>query len=538
MAKKVEFSMDVVKRYVFWACAPIGLVVAVFAGYLAIGSIADELEKQKQLLENQKTTMGRLRGEATTHPNQGTIDAINQERDRLVENVFAAWDILEREQRGRNHWAGLARVAQEEIAGKNFLDPLSSTTLNSYLLFARNAINGDGTSDNPGLLVSSNIRRVQQYALLPDGRVGPPVETILLTENRGDSSFGGGGGGISRARPSVSATTSGTVSGPTTLRGKVVWDSPGLDVTMKNWTQQPQSFEVWLTQEDLWVYQALLWVVAESNKGVAEDGIVQMAGGAGLGSTSGTGGRLLNLRDSVVKEIIELAIGRKAAMELDKQSSRRFSAGLGAGMDGMGGMGMGGGGSFGGSDALGGGFGGGFGSTDGGMMGGAAGAENARREAMAGRYVDATGTPLMEPELTGQFRRMPVYLNLRVDQRYISDVLVNCANCPMPIDVLWVTISPDATRSFDFVSATGTGMTSGGFSSSGGGGFGDSSFGSSRSGMGSSGTARFSGTGGSRGRASGNVDFGLHEVVIEIFGCINIFTPPEVQKIGGETSGI
>ena len=149
---------------------------------------------------------------------------------------------------------------------------------------------------------------------------------------------------------------------------------------------------------------------------------------------------------------------------------------------------------------------------------------------MMGRYVDAEGTPLMEPDLTGQFRRMPVYLNLRVDQRFISDVLVNCANCPMPIDVLWIIVNPGATQDFEFVSATATKSGS----------FDGLSAGGSRppraSGAGGGGSpVRSIGAGGSQGSASGGIGFGSNDVIIEIFGCINIFAPPDPQKIGGET---
>jgi len=212
-------------------------------------------------------------------------------------------------------------------------------------------------------------------------------------------------------------------------------------------------------------------------------------------------------------------------------------------------MGMGGGGMMGSMGMGGGGFGGdsggGFGSSDMGMGGtgmtAAAMAEQARRMAMMGRYVDADGTPLMEPDLSGQFRRMPVYLQLRVDQRFISDILVNCANCPMPIDVLWVTVNPSATQSFDFVSATGAGALSG-FGGSGGSGLSGGGAMSSRfpgGGGGGAMSSRFPSGGGSGGiggaGAVGNVDFGPHEVIVEIFGCINIFAPPDPQTIGGES---
>ena len=523
MAKKVEFNREIVKKYLFWACAPIGLVVAVLAGWMAIGSIANELNTKKQELENQKSAMSQLRSGAATHPNQGTIDAIKEEQGKLATNVFTAWETLVQEQRKRNLWTGLADVAQQEIHSKNFLDPLSTTTLNNYLQFARDEMNK--------ILDKSDIRRVQHYK-----QDGQPVEVILLTEGKSGTTTGSGKATSGNAKP--------VVVGPTTLKGKVVWGSPELDVTMKDWRQQPRPFEVWLTQEDLWVYQALLWVVAESNKDVREASKIVMSGTSSSGTSSSgssgsgmrTGGDPLNLRDSVVKEIIDLMIGIKAAIELDKQSRRRISSGLGTGSEygsgsssgssegGLGlGLGLGGTSSSSGSSSDG----------SGGMaLTGAAAAEAAKQIALTGRYVDAEGTPLMTPDFTGQFRRMPVYLQLRVDQRYISDVLVNCANCPMPIDVLWVTVSPDATQSFNYAPISVTGTGSSGYSGSPS----ESSVGRrSSSGAGSSRSSTMGRSGGGSRVATGDIDFGPNEVTIEIYGCINIFAPPEKEKLGGET---
>ena len=519
MAKKIEFNIEIVKKYLFWGCVPIGLLVAVFTGWVAVGSIAADLDKQKKQLESQKTAMERLRGEATNHPNQGTIDEINKERQELAGNVFTAWETLQNDQAEQNRWDGLANRAIQEITSKNFLDPLEGVTLDNYLMFARDEMNK--------LLEKSNIKLVQQYRRVGDRE--EPVETIILTQTSSEGSSGVRGssrGGSARTSSGIGAAGGNPGGGTTILRGNVVWDKPQLEITMKNWTQRPQPFEVWLTQEDLWVYQALLWVVAESNKDVRVPSKVITGGAAG----GGAGGDPLNLRDSVVKEIVDLSIGKQAALKLESQSSRRIGGGGGSG--GMGSSSYGSG-SSGGS---------GYGSSDS-AMGGAMTAESAMQAAMAGRYVDADGSPLMDADLSGQFRRMPIYLCFLADQRRISDILVNCANCPMPIDVLWVTVNPNATKSFEFISTTGAGMAGSGsdsYSSSysdGGSGRGSSSSrGSTRGGSSAAGAA-----GGiiglpdrSGGRAATDIDFGSDAVVIEIFGCINIFTPPEAQKIDSE----
>jgi len=328
------------------------------------------------------------------------------------------------------------------------------------------------------------LHRVQQFRRV-EGR-DEPLTTIDLTTT------GTGTGGPQRfggPTPSVPTASTAPRNETTIQKGKVVWNAPQTDINISvNWAN-PTSQQVWLTQEDIWVYQALLWVVAESNKGVTEARRTIPASGTGPGAiNTASPSAPLNLRDSVVKEIVELSIGSKAAGELEKRAGQRISGGT------TGGSGGAGAGSSSGSDP------------------------------MAGRYVGADGKPLDAPDLNGQLRRMPVYLRFIVDQNRIHEVLVNCANCPMPIDVLWVNINPSAGKSFDFTSSS---TASGGGTPSGGGGF------VPRPGF----TQNIpqAPSGGSGRTGASEVDYGPDVVTIEILGCINIFSPPDASRLGGGT---
>ena len=539
MAKKVEFNMGMVKKYAFWACAPLGLVVAALLGMMAVADVGSKLEDRKKQLDSQKSAVESLRSGAASHPNQETIDEINEKTQELAGKIYTAWGTLVEEQQKQNRWEGISDGAKQDISRKNFLDPLEPATLTSYLNFNRNEIKK--------LLDNANINRVQPYRRLQDGRDEPleSNEPLLTSTSSGSGESGyESSGRVSRRGSALSMDTGrGTFpgatggGGTTVVKGKVVWASPQVDITMKNWERQPFPYEVWLTQEDLWVHQALLWVVAKSNEASREARRV-ITPGASTGASAGAGvSRPLDLSDSVIKEIVELSIGRKAAGELAKQSSRR----IGSGSYGGGGESEFGESSSGGFSSF-----GSFGSSggEGEEYGGGMGPEAAKSAALAGRYVDDDGNPLMEADLTGQFRRMPVYLRFVVDQRRIADVLANCANCPMPIDVLWVTINPDATDKFEFASS-GTGMGMGmdsesytprrGASGSGrssasyeGGGAGPGIIGLSPS---------AGGMGGGMGGGANAVDYGADAVSIEIYGCINIFAPPDKQKITGETTG-
>ena len=537
MAKKIELDLETVKKYAFWVVIPIGVLFAVFAGWHAVGSIAQDLETQKNSLQSQRSAVERLRNEAPRHPNQATIDAINTKRNELVENVYKAWTTMVETQRQQNRWTGLSAASTRDIESKNFLDNLDGPTLENYLNFAQAEINrmldkNFARPNEPELY----LRRVQQYRRLPNGTL-EPLERLSLAESRGSSGLRGSGGGVRGDMPT--SPSRGAPDGSATItQGTVVWHSPSLDITMQNWQQRPHSFEVWLTQEDIWVYQTLLWVIAESNRNVrnqtrilGQGGPTGSGPGSGIAGVPGAAAQPLSLRESVVKEILEISIGRNAAEELHRQSSRKISmgtGGFGSEFDSFGGGSFGGssfgGGSFGSSDS--------FSSSDG--FSGAPTAEALRNAALAFRYVDVAGQPESMPDLTAPIRRMPIFMRLVVDQMHISDVLVNCANSPMPIDVLWITINPDATQPFEYAASTGT--ASGGFGD--GASFGAGGRSGGRAGAGGRATSSSRGrdtgaSGGGLGRAgTSDIDFGPNAVTIEIFGSINIFSHPVREAIG------
>ncbi len=60
-----------------------------------------------------------------------------------------------------------------------------------------------------------------------------------------------------------------------------------------------------------------------------------------------------------------------------------------------------------------------------------------------GRYVDDKGMPLTAGSTAPpEFKRMPVYMQLLIDQREIARLLVECANSPLPIEVRQFRVTP------------------------------------------------------------------------------------------------
>jgi hypothetical protein len=63
-------------------------------------------------------------------------------------------------------------------------------------------------------------------------------------------------------------------------------------------------------------------------------------------------------------------------------------------------------------------------------------AEGAEPAPDEGRYVDATGKPLAAGEgAKQQYKRLPVFLKLNMDQRQLTKLLAECANSPLPLEV-------------------------------------------------------------------------------------------------------
>lgn len=155
---------------------------------------------------------------------------------------------------------------------------------------------------------------------------------------------------------------------------------------------------------------------------------------------------------------------------------------------------------------------------------------------LEGRYVDQNGVPLGadDPSPHAEFKMMPVRLKVLVAQGKVSDLLVNCANCTMPIDV----------RRIDMWSKDGRKSNYGGGGGMGGGGDDDDGPGFGGRGMGrGGGRSGFgaAGGGGGFGGTASNQRGGLlvlesqKNIPVEIEGLIYIFNKPDRKKMGTGT---
>jgi hypothetical protein len=135
---------------------------------------------------------------------------------------------------------------------------------------------------------------------------------------------------------------------------------------------------------------------------------------------------------------------------------------------------------------------------------------------LTNRYLDAEGqpvaaTPESTPEELGvEFRRLPVRMELLMDERWIPTVLVECANAPLPIEVNCVRIN-GAKSGAGFEGAMG----GGGYGRGGGEGGG---YGRGGGGMMMGGGAEIS-----------NMPAGLS--LVELQGVVYIYNPPKADVL-------
>lgn len=503
MAKKAEFSIETVKKYIFWVCVPLGLILAAVATWLAVAGVTKAFNDQKQFLQSQKQAVERIRGESN-HPNERTIEQIANRRKDLRGRVFQAWTTLSRDQRERNQWPeAVGPLFNEEVSRLKFGDEISIDSLEAYLNFIERYL-PELEYDGP---YGVNRRRTQ-VKLNGEWKDIDPMKDIR--SGSGPTGRGPMSGAddpyntISRVGTTLidGGMAPGATSDNERVVGVVDWDSPETRTVVLGWDSLPKSNEVWYAQEDLWVYGALISVIRKTN-------------------TNATGPH-----NAAIKRIESMLIGQAASALLHSQLQRRIGGGGGGvGMD----DGLGGGGSP-----------GGLGGPDNMMgMGTGGGRLIARTEADVAnmkrhnRYVKADGSPLPYNEAPpfSQFNRMPVVLRMIVDQRKIPEFLVNCANSDMPIDVLRVCINPGSSKPFELSSYDpSAGLAEGGGS---GGGSGMPSGGDYGSGVGYGGAPSGSGrTSGSGDDSQIQIDgiggiYGSNAVPIEIYGCINIFNPVE-----------
>ena len=375
--------------------------------------------------------------------------------------------------------------------------------------------------------------------------------------------------------------------------GNIDWTSPEV-FKMITWGVNgvPMSVEVWYLQEDLWVYNSIIGILVETNRYKPASDEMQWTDEDRAKIELAKN----DIAQSPVKRIEQMLIGQDAGAAwqtmVSSTTMATYDVSAAGGMGGPGGgmgMGMGVGVGMGGSMSSGGmgSSGSGFGSSgsrtmSGGSSAGMAGAGSTQKEQqeaaalqgiLYGRYLDEANQPIYDGSGASpyaEFKKMPVMLRLVIDQRRISDLLVCCANSPMPIDVRHLRVCLNGETGFGTAAASmrmagpsgpggpggpmggpsgpgGPGGPMGGPSGPGGpggpaggqGGYVDPDMMDGPSGPGGPSAARNRPSNNSGGisvgrgaRTAEESEYGADVITIELYGVIRLYTEPDKELLG------
>jgi hypothetical protein len=496
---QVRTILNWLKQQHFWVLCGVAALIALGCWWSASGAMSTKYDTNQKTIAGTFTSLESARN-LEFHANQTIIDKQDAERKKQLESVTQLWQQLyDRQKSGVLKWpAALGQGFADAIATKKFPEEIESSLRNRY----RDYID-------------------RHFPELPKRIGARPIEDTTTT----------GGTGFGR--------------GPGRFEGEGAGYAPGMlpeeDNYICEWLDQlvvrqeldfperPSSLKIWVTQENLWVYDTLLDVIAKTN---AKANATRMSNAA-------------------VKVVVSLEVGQRAA-PYSRQPNRLLMPPPAAAAVPAGEMGAEGGptagpapSAFGSSPRMG--AEGGFGPGGGGMGSPEMSPAQEQTFLMDGRYLDDKGMPIrvgggaiaeggveapppdaapaaptnepappLGPEVLGiGYKRLPIRMVLHMDLRWLPQLITNCANEPLRVEVQEVRINPPG------VTADAAG---------GGGGFGG--FGGGERGFGG-GERGFGGGGGSATNPfpdlSGIQNFPAqpHVGTVVIQGVIYIFNQPD-----------
>lgn len=383
----------------FWILSVVGTLAAVVCWMVASGKLQAEFAANKTQIDSKFGEMSTIKGKAV-HGNPQVNSKEREEAKKIAASVQALWQKLFDAQREEVlKWpAVLGDDFIQEIDKKKFGAGISTRMRDRYLNYIKNRFAG--------------LVEIVDAQKMEDASTG----------------FNGAPTGREMVMPTQPAMV-GPDGMPIVIEDYLVqWLDQATLRQQLEFTGVPTSVQIWVTQEDLWVYETLLRVIANTNK---ERGATRPD-------------------NTAIRVIQSLQVGAPAAtaMATESQILMPADAMAAGGEVPMGDAGM---------------------PMDRGMGDGSTPVD-VDAMLMASRYIDGEGKPITDAASgTGtEFRRLPVRMVLMMDERWLPKVLVECANAPLPIEVQRLRINAEKSgvdkdnQPFDLAGAAGAGGAMGG----------------------------------------------------------------------------
>ncbi|GIW98113.1 MAG: hypothetical protein KatS3mg111_1446 [Pirellulaceae bacterium] len=551
-------------KHQFWITTTLGIVVAIVAFFMAKSTLDKAYQAQKAALDTHYSNISTVRSAVPSHPNDISKQRMQEIVDSLAQDVLAAWERQYQRQARFLVWPDAIKETNLSLVRK----------LQSYMPVE---LKLEYPEEPPNIAKTEKMAYAQYF-----DRQMPELAKIIGVDWVGEvqktSSAAGMGGygaaGMGSGYGMESAGGYGTESGygseteygggyaggygmmgasglaaaASKPRDLVIWPKSSQDELINSirlWTgDTPTVYEILYTQENMWILEGLLNIIKKTN-----------------------GNAQANFQ-TVVREIEFIRIGRPAVGQAGHIDMPGASGGYGM-MGGMGGYGGGdyGAGGFGGEGES---YGMGYGTEGYSTEGMGTEAESSGlpygmgaavvRDPADNRYVDANFQPVKGEDLRTRMRssdpqdayfavakRVPVRMRFRVDQRRLLDLLANCGNADLLLEVRQVRLG-------DTVPAAGGGAGgAGGYPGMAGGMSGAMGYGEGGYGMGGYGTEGYGGAGygetgyGSEGYGGGYPGAGMMGgtfgspgamradpflMDVEIYGVVYLFNPPDLDRLG------
>lgn len=557
---KFKVFLAGLKKHHFWALCAVVVLGGIAIWFVTAGQFQSQFAAEKGKLETKKKDVETVRGDAEPH-NDVTLAVLQNLEKQQFDEVWNAWNILYRDQKEKNRWPeelGPQFIQRVESLGPD--EEIPVTERYDYGYFIRRHL--------PKLRVAVRHRmpkwQIQEIEDLAAGKIDSLTTALNPTYGSEGSSS-----------PSSTSMPPGVGGRPGVMRdpkldemdGVVNWnpaDYQKLESRYSSWDQTPTTLQVRYAQEDLWVYWTLIGIIAKTN----EDAQTPFR--------------------ATVKGIQTLDIAQAAAVALEMSrlrtaiapASSGSSEGSGSesgssGPSGIASLGPNGPSPFGGVGASGGSS-SGSSESSGGIPAGMTLDQVRDATLKHWRYWSDQGPVAHDAPLpSSEFKMMPVRMILAVDSRRLQNLLTNCVNSPMPVEVRRISALssrpapqiiagtagavPGGSSESSYSSSSsysGSGSYSSGMSGPGaagslppifqpltagamsGGGYGSAESGSSGYGYGSSSSYPSSyssssySSSSSSGTTPGQSYVSPYDVTLQIEGVIYIFNPPDASKLG------
>jgi hypothetical protein len=550
---QLKTFLAALKKYHFWILTGLTAILSIVGYVMARGKLASEYTTRESALNGVFSEIQRISGTTSTHPNEFSHKQMDQIVSVVTDDVRSAWELQYDRQKDIFQWPIDALPPEEAERTKVLslletyrpielqlafplkddpLDYVSRTIYRDYIkgVFPRLA-SIIGAEWKAEMREGSAGSAMSGYAGgMPGSSGGGDSDDMAMGGDAGKASEGGLGGGmlggLGGGYGGMMGGGSAAVNSGAKSTAVVEWDSASQQELMDgivSWydpKSPPDTLQICYTQEDLWILEGILKIIAATNAGAREN------------------------FQAAIKEIDFIRFGRTAMGQAGEIKGAGAGAGAASGMPGMGGMGGMGMGGMGGAAA-----GGGMGSSanpygQGGapnMGGGISAAPKVTRDPADNRYVDEKFNPITGNSLRTKMKskapadayyavakRIPVRMRFKkMDQRKLNKFLVECGNAQMILEVRQVRINCDPAPL-----GGGSGAAAGGF-----GGMMDSARPTLGSAAGSAGLDSDSGAAGYGGMLGGGggtlAEAGsAFDIPVEVYGVIYLYNPVNIEMLG------